>query len=293
MTEPYENIRRSLAMGPTPGPWSVRYDYVVQAKSFDEGRLVPIAQPYGVRMDGSDLFANAALIAACDPDTIRELLAERDQLAAAIEADRKRGGEPVALEPRVSRFLSDVVTAAGLLEHGKRDKKLASRIAAESYSLRGLFRIAPQLAEPVKVPSDDLAHEIWAAAQTAPGEGIEDAVERVAAILAEPVKEPSEAEMICAEAYQVVGCLLSDLGLFETEQARKILDNLWAARRVHHDVLPWESAERQEHPQQERRPLTESAIQQIGLDMPLHRLDGVIEFARAIERAHGIGVKND
>jgi len=41
---------------------------------------------------------------------------------------------------------------------------------------------APQPAEPVKV-SDDLAHEIWAAAQTAPGEGIEDAVERVAALL--------------------------------------------------------------------------------------------------------------
>jgi hypothetical protein len=38
--------------------------------------------------------------------------------------------------------------------------------------------------EPVKVPSDDLAHEIWAAAQTAPGEGIEDAAERVAALLA-------------------------------------------------------------------------------------------------------------
>ena len=38
--------------------------------------------------------------------------------------------------------------------------------------------------EPVKVPSDDLAHEIWAAAQTAPGEGIEDAVERIADLLA-------------------------------------------------------------------------------------------------------------
>lgn len=73
MTDRYENIRLALAMGPTPGPWSVRYDYVVQAKSFDEGCLVPIAQPYGLRVDGSDLFANAALIAACDPDTIREL----------------------------------------------------------------------------------------------------------------------------------------------------------------------------------------------------------------------------
>ena len=36
----------------------------------------------------------------------------------------------------------------------------------------------------MKVPIDDLAHEIWAAAQTAPGEGIEDAVERVADLLA-------------------------------------------------------------------------------------------------------------
>ena len=32
---------------------------------------------------------DAHLIAACDPDTIRELLAERDQLAAALEAARE------------------------------------------------------------------------------------------------------------------------------------------------------------------------------------------------------------
>lgn len=70
-------------------------------------------------------------------------------------------------------------------------------------------------------------------------------------------QEPSEAEMVCAEAYQVVGCLLSDLGLFETEAARKILDNLSEARRVHQDVLPWESAaQHQEPPQQERKRLT-------------------------------------
>lgn len=88
MTDRYERIRKALAMGPTPGPWSVRYDYVVQAKSFDEGRLVPIAQPYGLRVDGSDLFANAALIAACDPDTIRAPLEKRDELAAMSDAAR-------------------------------------------------------------------------------------------------------------------------------------------------------------------------------------------------------------
>ena len=89
MTDRYERIRAALAMGPTPGPWSVRYDYVVQAKSFDEGRLVPIAQPYGLRVDGIDLFANARLIAACDPDTIRALLDERDTLVAEVERLRE------------------------------------------------------------------------------------------------------------------------------------------------------------------------------------------------------------
>jgi len=56
----------------TPGPWAVRYDYVVQAPSFDDGRLVPVAQPYGVNSDGTDLFANARLIAAA-PELLEAL----------------------------------------------------------------------------------------------------------------------------------------------------------------------------------------------------------------------------
>lgn len=57
---------------------------------------------------------------------------------------------------------------------------------AYDFYMDQIDRAAPQAgrAEPVKVPSKDLAHEIWAAAQTAPGEGIEDAVERVADLLA-------------------------------------------------------------------------------------------------------------
>jgi predicted XRE-type DNA-binding protein len=86
MTDRYENIRKALEMGPTPGAWSVRYDYVVQAPAYDDGRLVPVAQPYGVNCDGTDLFANAHLIAACNPNTIRALLAERDALREALTA---------------------------------------------------------------------------------------------------------------------------------------------------------------------------------------------------------------
>lgn len=52
-----------------------------------------------------------------------------------------------------------------------------------------------------------------------------------------------ELEEVCAEAYQVVGCLLYDLGDFGSDRAEKILDNLSQMRMVHDDVLPWESRE--------------------------------------------------
>lgn len=57
-----------------------------------------------------------------------------------------------------------------------------------------------------------------------------------------------EAAEVCGEAYQVVGSLLSDLGIFETERARKILDNLSQHRMVHRDVLPWAACEPQHPP---------------------------------------------
>ncbi|MDY0074066.1 MAG: hypothetical protein RBR77_15645 [Thauera sp.] len=74
---------------------------------------------------------------------------------------------------------------------------------------------APQSAEPVKVPSDDLAHEIWAAAQTAPGEWIDGAVERIAALLARRIEgdgEPSDylAHVIWAAAQTAPGEWIDD-----------------------------------------------------------------------------------
>jgi hypothetical protein len=50
-----------------------------------------------------------------------------------------------------------------------------------------------------------------------------------------------EAELVCCEAYQVVGSLLSDLGVFDSPEGQKVLDNLSEARLVHKDILPWPS----------------------------------------------------
>lgn len=101
-----------------------------------------------------------------------------------------------------------------------------------------------------------------------PREIAEEIVALLASTPAQPAQqEPSEAEMVCAEAYQVVGCLLSDLGLFETEQARKILDNLSEARMVHQDVLPWQSAAAHQEPPQpvERKPMTDEIVRLAGV----------------------------
>lgn len=70
MTDRYVKIRKALEMGPTPGPWVQDGDGVSAA---DEDVAVAMCCP-------SD--AEAAFIAACDPDTIQALLEERDGLTA-------------------------------------------------------------------------------------------------------------------------------------------------------------------------------------------------------------------
>ena len=86
MTDRYENIRKALAMGPTPGPWLV---CPTNSGTFVKSERVSgyLAEVRHCRTT-QDVKADAHLIAACDPDTIRALLAERDQLAAEIEALR-------------------------------------------------------------------------------------------------------------------------------------------------------------------------------------------------------------
>ena len=69
-----------------------------------------------------------------------------------------------------------------------------------------------------------------------------------AAVLADRAERASAAEQVCYEAYQVVGSMLDDMGQFNTEQARKVLDNLSQAKKVHDDVLPWPSFRVQDAP---------------------------------------------
>jgi len=88
MTDRYQEIRDALAMGPTSGPWAVN---PVMAQVDAMPSALPVCKllwPTTKRTE-AETWANGQIIAACDPDTIRELLAERDQLAAALEAARE------------------------------------------------------------------------------------------------------------------------------------------------------------------------------------------------------------
>lgn len=96
MTDRYENIRKALAMGPTPGPWqlSIETPTIIKQDLSSIGLSrggVLIGSACGHESSGAyptreQAIANARLIAACDPDTIRALLAERDRLREALHA---------------------------------------------------------------------------------------------------------------------------------------------------------------------------------------------------------------
>jgi len=97
-TDRYEKIREALEMKPTPGPWT--YDRRGDREDMEElPKITTVAYccDYVIglpsRYPGGDYRydpsgspeADTAFIAACDPDTIRELLAERDALRDALE----------------------------------------------------------------------------------------------------------------------------------------------------------------------------------------------------------------
>lgn len=84
MADRYEKIRKALKMGPTPGPWRV---CPTNSGTFVKSERVSgyLAEVRHCRT-AQDVKADAHLIAACNPDTIRELLEERDALAREKEA---------------------------------------------------------------------------------------------------------------------------------------------------------------------------------------------------------------
>src|SRR5690606_15306775 len=80
----YERIRAALAMNPTPGPWDGDDNSVSRLWSNGSvGIREYIALPDSAE-DSTPNPANMHFIAACDPDTIRELLEERDELAKLV-----------------------------------------------------------------------------------------------------------------------------------------------------------------------------------------------------------------
>lgn len=94
MTDRYERIRKALAMGPTPGPWEPSYDKGSTRDIITQKEIYPICMVRGIAYVGQDQYlANGYFIAACDPDTIRALLAERD----ALQAERDELAEQLRL----------------------------------------------------------------------------------------------------------------------------------------------------------------------------------------------------
>lgn len=89
----YEEIRKALAKGPTPGPFSAsrshspgNQELIIYLTYKDEYGLPEYYCTVRGRLGGElGVEANAALIAACDPDTIRALLEELDALRAENE----------------------------------------------------------------------------------------------------------------------------------------------------------------------------------------------------------------
>ena len=113
MTDRYEKIRKALAMGPTHGPW-----YTTKPEPHGTGVRGPawvslawcgcamtVGEEGCYSIGAAEAAANAQLIAACDPDTIRELLAERDALAAEVERLAEMLRELEEREPRGKALL--------------------------------------------------------------------------------------------------------------------------------------------------------------------------------------------
>lgn len=104
MTDRFQSIRDALAMGPTPGPWAWGHNIAASSDVIHcievtaKDRTGSVAYMLSYTADDYDnraeTIANAHLIAACDPDTIRELLRQRDELLSLARRDAEAGDRP-------------------------------------------------------------------------------------------------------------------------------------------------------------------------------------------------------
>lgn len=85
-TDKYQRLRDAIAAGPTPGPWIHLFgDRFIYTRLEDGCRGTPVV---GVDYASAGTFPTLKYIATADPDTIAELLAERDRLHAALAVAR-------------------------------------------------------------------------------------------------------------------------------------------------------------------------------------------------------------
>ena len=140
----YKKIRAALEMGPTPGPWYLDGEGI-RALVRDANGVIVAARH---RMPGHKNETNMRLIAACDPDTIRELLAERDALVAEVErlrADRgSREQQPAATSETVNvvgmREFDELMDH--IYEYGTASEGVIER--ASAFARAVIARYAPQ-----------------------------------------------------------------------------------------------------------------------------------------------------
>ena len=91
----YERIRTALSQNLTPGPWELRSG---RTDTVENTQGYPVCTVNWHPDERYGHGTRAAYIAACDPDTIRELLAERDALAAEVERLNQILGRVVACD---------------------------------------------------------------------------------------------------------------------------------------------------------------------------------------------------